>query len=164
MLLICNLPSAFAGEIGKISANISKNQLNAYEISGAFTGKPEYSSRHVYDFAYNSWRLISTGGKISFPVKLDGHEKVYAKFKWAGWGAETLVNIYFNDQLVAFGHEVHGHAWNSPSTDTFEILPNGCADDCKITLELNARSPMVLFLKNLTLTDNQSEITGNIEE
>ncbi|KEI70560.1 hypothetical protein [Endozoicomonas elysicola] len=165
LLFICNLSSAFAEEIGKISASISNNQLNAYEVSGAFTGQPEYSSEFAYDFAYNSWRLTSAGGKVSFPVKLDGHEKVYAKFTWAGWGAETLVNIYFNDQPIASGHEVHGHAWNSPAMDTFEIVPGNCSDNCKITLELDQRSPMVLFMKDLTLTtDENNEVIAQDKE
>ena len=164
LLFICNLSSAFAEELGKISASISNNQLNAYEISGLFAGKPEYSHKLAYDFAYNSWRLTAAGGKVSFPVKVDGYDKVFAKFTWAGWGTDTIVNIYFNDQPIASGHEVHGHAWNSPATDTFEIPTGNCADNCRITLELDQRSPMVLFMKDLTLTDGNHEVTIKEEE
>ncbi|USE38407.1 hypothetical protein [Endozoicomonas sp. SCSIO W0465] len=122
-----------------------------------FTGQPEYSHKRTGNFAYNSWRLTIPGSKVSFPVELDGHDTVLANFTWAGWGADTIVNIYFNDQPIAAGHEVHGHAWNSPATDTFEIPAGNCSDSCRITLELDHRSPMVLFIKDLTLTDKKPD-------
>lgn len=164
LLLIGNLSSAFAAELGKISARIANDQLISYEISGVFICQPEYSHEYAYDFAYNSWRLTAPGGEVSFPVKLDGHDKVFANFTWAGWGADTIVNIYFNGQPIAYGHEVHGHAWNSPATDTFEIPADNCSDNCRITLELDHRSPMVLFMKDLTLTDENNEVITKEEE
>lgn len=181
-LLASNAALTHAHEIGSVSANIADDRLINYELSGVIIGNPVYAqgdesklrpassySPYVWssfvrpqrerdkmdghDWAYNSWRLTKGEARINFPVDITSYDAVYASFTWAGWGDDTLVNVYYNNKLIASKHAVHGSAWASPKTDTFKIKPTDCVENCFITLELDATSPMVLFFKELTIDD-----------
>ncbi|MCK5893710.1 MAG: hypothetical protein KAG53_04725, partial [Endozoicomonadaceae bacterium] len=151
--LTINSPNvAHITEIGSFSAEIAKNKLVRYRRSGVFTGDPIYHGSH--DWQYNSWRVTGNGAYIKFPLNIKAHERVKAEFVWAGWGNDTLINVFYGNRVIASKYPIHGHAWNAPQINTFYIDSSYCTTaNCYITFQLDKQSGMSLFFKRLTIDD-----------
>ncbi len=137
--------------LGRVFAQIQNDALVGYDVTGLFVGEPDISGEH--DWGYNSWRLTEPGTSVSvqFARPADRATPLVMEIEWAGWGADTLVNVALNGTVLAEAHEVHGSAWNSPRRDRFELPAGALAETNTLTVELQYDSPMVVFLREFVL-------------
>jgi hypothetical protein len=140
-----------AEQLGRAFAQIENNELVQYDVTGLFVGEPDIAGEHDWD--YSSWRLTGPGATVSlrFARPEDKKTSLVLEIEWAGWGAQTLVNVLLNGEMLAEAHEVHGSAWNSPARDRFELPASALAETNTVTVELRYDSPMVVFLREFVL-------------
>jgi len=136
--------------LGRVFAQIQTDALVGYDVTGLFVGEPEISGEH--DWGYNSWRLTEPGSSVAIQfARPNDRGPLALEIEWAGWGADTLVNVALHGTVLAEGHEVHGSAWNSPRRDRFELPAGALAETNTLTVELRDDSPMVVFLREFVL-------------
>lgn len=143
-------PALPASTLGSISAAISDGCLDRFVTQGAFQDEPELSGD--FDFEYNSWRITAPGSHLALRFsRPEGVERLAVGVVWAGWGERTRAALTVNGRSLAANYAVHGSAWNDPKDETFPIPPDALQDHNTLTLTLERHSPMVLFLREITL-------------